>query len=92
MPYYLTIIQRFVDGSPEAKALFEYGTLNDAVVAFYNNMSSSAANENIASVTCVILNGYGLTERKDYWARPIPEPDPEPTPDPEPDPEPEITT
>lgn len=67
--YYLIQIQKFVNGDPSAKAIFEYATKDEALAAYYNTLASSLGNQNISSVLCSIINDAGNCEIKEYWER-----------------------
>ena len=67
--FFMVLIQAFEDGSPTAKALFEYETMDAAKSALFSTMASSMANENIKSVLCEIINDRGGVLKYEIWER-----------------------
>jgi hypothetical protein len=65
----MVLIQTFEDGSPTAKALFEYETMDAAKSALFSTMFSSMANDNIKSVMCEIINDRGGVLKHEIWER-----------------------
>lgn len=66
--FYFSQIQIFNDGT-EAKALFDYNTFNDALLAYHSFMFSSMSNENIKSVIAVIIDSDTIPRIRDKWER-----------------------
>lgn len=67
--FYIVLIQKFMDGSPSAKALFEYDSKDTATSALFSTMASSMANNNIKSVLCMIIDDNGWTIKYEKWDR-----------------------
>ena len=67
--YYLVTVQKFSNGTETAKSMFEYSTLDAALIAYYNTLASSLSDPNVSSVLCNILNDAGNSEIKQYWIR-----------------------
>ena len=67
--FYMVLIQTFEDGSPTAKALFEYETMDEAKSALFSTMFSSMSNENIKTVMCEIINEVGSVLKHERWER-----------------------
>lgn len=65
--YYLLEIDRFNDGSEEAKAIYEKTDFDDALLSLYSTMSFAMQNPKIDNILCMILNREGFTERREYW-------------------------
>lgn len=68
--FYIVTIQEFVDETPTAKAIFEYDNKDTATATLFSTMASSMANDNIASVVCLIMDEYGSTIKYERWERP----------------------
>ena len=68
MKFYLEQIQA-QEGS-EAKALFEYNSINEAEAAYHSTMASSILSDNILFVRCRVINQYGMENMKDFWQAP----------------------
>ena len=79
--FYLVLIQKFVDQTqPSAKAIYEYSTPDEAIIAFYNELSYAMSGDNILSIMANVIDDSGDDIRREYWVRHI-----EPTPEPEDD-------
>ena len=65
--FLVIIIQKFKDGSPTAKSLFDYATKDQAFSVLYSTMASSMANDNISDVICMILNENGGSIKYERW-------------------------
>lgn len=68
--YYFVTIQTFVDGSPTAKAIYDYSDYDTALSALFSTMVSSMANTNIKHVMCLIMNDGGQSIKYEQWDRP----------------------
>ena len=67
--FYLVIIQKFNNGAENAKAIYEYETPENAMIALYSTMASSMSDPTIASVACIIMNDRGVSLKQDRWDR-----------------------
>ena len=65
----MTVIQVFSDGSPTAKAIYDYNSYNDALSALYSTMFSSLAHENLSEVTCLIMDSECIAKKYERWTR-----------------------
>lgn len=74
--FYVLTIQRFMDGSAEARSIFSYNTEDDARAVFFSTMASSIANQNMKQVICMILNDVGSTTKYERWERSLEESEP----------------
>lgn len=72
---YLVVIQRMKDGT-EARGLYQY-TEQEAIEAFYSNLSYSASNANVTSCICVIADYNFSTIKYEKYVR-IEQPEPQP--------------
>lgn len=68
--YYLVQIQTFEEAET-VKALFEYATLQEALSACFSVMASSMANENIVTVLCQVIDKKGMTQKYEYYEKPV---------------------
>ena len=67
--FYFLVIQTFNDGTPTAKALFDYETMDAAKSALFSNMFSSMANASIKSVLCEIIDEKEIVLKHEIWER-----------------------
>ena len=76
MNYYVVRVKLLLDGTTKKSELMEYDTRQEAVAKFHSNLGTDMADDTLAGSMCVVLNGHGGTEIKDFWERPV-DPDPE---------------
>lgn len=50
-----------------AKAVWEHGTKDSAIMALYQTMASAIANPAVDLVTCIVIDINGDTQRYDHW-------------------------
>lgn len=73
---YLIVIQRMTNGK-EARGLYEH-TEQEAIEAFYSNLSHSAADANVTACICAIADyNFSLIKYERYVRIEQPEPQPE---------------
>lgn len=74
---YVITIQRFNNGTPEARSLTAH-TENDALAKFYQELAYAAAADTIASCICEITDYNCKTIKYDMYVKPIAQPEPQP--------------
>ena len=67
--FYIVEIDRFMNDDPEARAIYEYNSHDEALLALYNTMSYAMQNDNIKNILCMIITVDGFTDRREYWER-----------------------
>lgn len=76
MKYYLIEISTYVDGTKDAKAIYEYDDLNSATAAFHKKLAGAMDNGNYATEYCAIIEcNDNRLQRYEYFVRPVDEPE-----------------
>lgn len=76
MKFYLIEISTYVDGTKDAKAIYEYDDLNSATAAFHQKLAGAMNNENYATEYCAIIEcNDNRLQRYEYFVRPVDEPE-----------------
>ena len=74
MKFYLVEISTYVDGTKDAKAIYEYDDLNSATAAFHQKLGGAMNNQNYASEYCSIIKcSDNRLQRYEYFVRPVDE-------------------
>ena len=66
--YFLIEITR--TQSETAKAIWEKGSIDEAMMALFQGMASAIANINVQSAMFMVIDKTGAIQRYEYWERP----------------------
>lgn len=69
--YYLIEITKYVDNTPDSKAIYSYDTENDAIASFHKKMGGARTNVNYAFELTLVINEYGVPIRTETFERTI---------------------
>lgn len=69
--YYLIEITKYVDNTPDSKAIYSYDTENDAIASFHKKMGGARTNVNYAFELTLVINEYGVPIRTETFERAI---------------------
>ena len=80
MNYYVVEISTFMDATPESKAIYTYGTKDEAIATFHKKLGGAMSNANYASEYVSVfaktydnpaVNPFGSNLACEYWERPV---------------------
>lgn len=69
MNYYLIELTTYMDTTPDAKGIYGYATMDEAVANFHTKLGGAMKNANYKSECVVVITNTGTTVKSEYWAR-----------------------
>lgn len=69
MKYYVFDVETYTDGTKDSPAVYTYEKLDDAVAAFHSKVGGAMKRENIASVTCMVIDSACGIHKSEAWAK-----------------------
>jgi len=69
--HYLIEVTNYNDGTAEAKGMYSYTTLDEAVANFHSKMGGAMKNDTYASELLMVVTNTGAVVKSEYWVRAI---------------------
>ena len=70
MKFFLIEITTYNDGKNDAKGVYDYATLDEAVANFHSKMGEAMKNETYASELLMIINSEGGVHKIEKYIKP----------------------
>jgi len=67
--FYLIEITKYVDNTPDAKAIYSYDSQDEAVANFHTKLGGAMKNANYAFELCHVINDYGVVIKTETFER-----------------------
>ena len=69
--FYVIEITTYNNGTADAYGVYAKSTLDSAIATFHQKMAGAINNSTYASELCMVIDGHGITQRTEYYERPI---------------------
>lgn len=73
MKYYLVIVMQFIDSTTDSKAIYEYGTLDEAKANFHKQLGGWILKDNVQHILAMVVDERGFIPALETYDRPVAE-------------------